>query len=161
MRGRRPKPNELKRLAGNPGRRPLNDAEPQPRGRARCPAHLSPNAKREWRRIAPELDRLGLLTSIDQAALAAYCSCYGLAIEAEKEISELGVIIIDERNRALKNPACNVLRDAFATMRLMEQEFGMTPSARSRIHVAAPKPENPFAEFTANALDGTERDRAN
>ena len=30
MRGRRPKPTRLKLLTGNPGKRPLNDDEPQP-----------------------------------------------------------------------------------------------------------------------------------
>jgi P27 family predicted phage terminase small subunit len=154
MRGRRPKPNEIKRLSGNPGRRPLNAAEPQPGGRARCPSHLSKDAKREWRRIAPELDRLGLLTMIDQAALAAYCSCWALTVEAEKEIRELGAVIIDEKGRALRNPAVNILRDMFAQMRLYEIEFGMTPSARSRIHVpAASEAKNPFAEFTAEAKE--------
>ena len=30
MRGRKPVPTALKKLRGNPGKRPLNDAEPKP-----------------------------------------------------------------------------------------------------------------------------------
>lgn len=150
MKGRRPKPASLKRLAGNPGKRRLNLDEPRPGGRARCPNHLSREAKREWRRLAPELERLGLLTSIDRAALAAYCSCWAIAVEAEKEISELGAVIIDEKGRALKNPAVNIVRDMWAQMRLYEVEFGMTPSARSRIHVPGAETGNPFAEFVTD-----------
>ena len=154
MVGRRPKPSKLKKLAGNPGRRPLNLAEPEPGGRARCPGHLSPEAKREWRRLTPELERLGLLTSVDRAALAAYCTCWALAIEAQKAIQKHGVLIITD-GRLLKNPVCNVLRDMFAQMRLYEVEFGMTPSSRSRIHVPqARDANNPFVEFAADEAAG-------
>ncbi len=73
-RGPAPKPTRMKVLAGNPGKRPLNRREPQPKpGLPRCPAQLSEEAKREWKRISKELDRLGLLTVLDRAALSAYC----------------------------------------------------------------------------------------
>ena len=61
MAGRKPKPTEMKRAQGNPGRRPLNNNEPKPTGIPQCPSHLNEVAKREWRRIAPELIALGLL----------------------------------------------------------------------------------------------------
>jgi phage terminase small subunit len=71
-------PTALKLLAGNPGHRPLNQNEPKPELVApTCPSHLSREAKREWRRIVPELEKLGLLTRIDRAALAAYATAYG------------------------------------------------------------------------------------
>lgn len=74
MRGRRPKPTALKVLEGNPGKRPLNRREPQPlRSIPTCPAHLSPTAKGEWKRLAGQLHRLGILSQLDRAALAAYC----------------------------------------------------------------------------------------
>ena len=49
--GRKPQPTALKVLKGNPGRRPLNEDEPKPEVLLpRPPAHLSPVARREWRR---------------------------------------------------------------------------------------------------------------
>ena len=49
--GRKPTPTTLKELKGNPGRRPLNEAEPKPAARLPSPpAHLSRSARREWRR---------------------------------------------------------------------------------------------------------------
>ena len=41
-----------------------------------CPRHLLPQARKEWKRIGPELERLGLVSRIDRAALALYCQEY-------------------------------------------------------------------------------------
>jgi phage terminase small subunit len=72
MAGRKPKPNVIKLITGNPGRRPLNKREPKPRpGIPSCPSHLSLTAKAEWRRIVPLLSECGLVTEIDRAALAS------------------------------------------------------------------------------------------
>ena len=55
-RGRKPKPTALKKLEGNPGKRPLNELEPMPQvTMLRCPNWLEPEAKKEWRRLAPVL----------------------------------------------------------------------------------------------------------
>jgi phage terminase small subunit len=90
MRGRKPTPTHLKLVRGNPGRRPLNRAEPKPAaGMPTAPAHLSTEAKTEWRRVAPELYRLGILTRLDRSALAAYCQCYGRWRQAEEAITTL------------------------------------------------------------------------
>ena len=48
-------PTALKISRGNPGKRPLNDREPQPEGVARCPSWLCDVAKAEWKRLAGEL----------------------------------------------------------------------------------------------------------
>ena len=67
-------PTVLKLMAGNPGKRPLNKREPQPRRTTpRCPAWLNKKAKTVWRRIVPELRDMGILTVVDGEALAAFC----------------------------------------------------------------------------------------
>lgn len=38
-----------------------------------CPRHLLPEARKFWRRLTPELEKLGLISKIDQAALALAC----------------------------------------------------------------------------------------
>src|SRR3989304_3311411 len=75
-RGPAAKPASLRLLEGNPGKRPIREG-PKPRPlRPTCPSWLSPQAKAEWRRLAPELERLGLLTHLDRAAFAAYCQSF-------------------------------------------------------------------------------------
>src|SRR5688572_21911457 len=50
MRGRKPKPTWLKIMTGNPGKRPLNDAEPQPEGLlGEPPEWLTDAQKAAWR----------------------------------------------------------------------------------------------------------------
>jgi phage terminase small subunit len=71
MNGRKPKPTHLKLVTGNPGRRPLNDCEPQPEiALPPVPPELCDDAKLEWDRVSFELHRAGLLTKVDRAALA-------------------------------------------------------------------------------------------
>ena len=71
MRGRKPKPTALKLIEGNPGRRPIRGSNRGRRGvQPTCPAHLSPTAKAEWKRLAQTLNVIGLLTQVDRAALA-------------------------------------------------------------------------------------------
>ena len=58
-RGPIPKPTVIKRTEGNPGRRPLNRYEPQPRTTLpRCPEHLDEGARKEYKRMVPVLRRM-------------------------------------------------------------------------------------------------------
>ena len=94
--GRKPTPTTLKELKGNPGRRPLNEDEPKPSVHLPSPpAHLSPAARREWRRAGAFLVEMGLMTDLDVAALAAYCVAYARWSEAEKALRTYGVMVKD------------------------------------------------------------------
>ena len=94
MRGRKPKPTALKIIEGNPGKRPIRGSEPKPLAtQPSCPAHLSPTAKAEWKRLAQTLNRVGLLTQADRAALAAYCQAYGRWVEAERKLAETPTLL--------------------------------------------------------------------
>ena len=73
-RGRKPTPTAIKELEGNPGKRKINEAEPKPEKKAPpCPKWLEPEAKKEWRRLSKQLEQIGVLTEVDQAAFASYC----------------------------------------------------------------------------------------
>lgn len=134
MRGRKPKPTVEKVLAGNPGGRPLNEHEAQPEVRMpRCPEHLGDEARKEWKRMARQLFDAGLLTSIDRAALAAYCVCYGRWAEAETLVKEKGTIVKTTNGNIVQNPYLAIANRAMDDMRKYLIEFGMTPSSRSRV----------------------------
>ena len=91
--GRKPKPTALKMLEGNPGKRPLNDKEPQPEKKApRCPSWLAPEAKKEWKRMSKTLETIGVLTQVDMTAFAGYCQAYARWKEAEEFLSKHGTI---------------------------------------------------------------------
>ncbi len=88
-RGRKPKPTALKILEGNPGKRPLNENEPiPPKGNIKCPTWLLPEAKKEWKRLAPSLEAMGVLTMADLTAFEGYCQAYARWKEAEAFITQ-------------------------------------------------------------------------
>jgi P27 family predicted phage terminase small subunit len=137
MRGRKPKPTMLKVLDGNPGRRPLNEREPAaPQGVPACPDWLSDEAKAEWKRVIPELQMMGLLSTADRAALAAYCTAWARWVEAEAMVRKFGPIVKSpEKGFPMKSPYLSIADQALETMRKLMVEFGLTPSSRSRIKV--------------------------
>lgn len=130
------------------------------------PAWLNEHATAEWRSIVPHLLRLGLLTQIDGAALAAYCVNRARWLAAEHEVARRGEfideLIDDEPDRSSKrgrkhvvlvrrieNPA---IRTADRAMKLMNRfgvEFGLTPSSRSRLSIShnGDKPADPADKY--------------
>lgn len=138
MMGRPPKPTALKVLEGQCGHRPLNQNEPKPESVApKCPAHLRGEARREWGRIVPELLALGLLTRIDKAALAAYCTAWAEYCEASTKARETGLVIKTKQGNIIPNPFLGVAHTAMGLMHKFLTEFGLTPSSRTRLSVQA------------------------
>ena len=91
--GRPPTPTSLRLLQGNPQHRPINDQEPKPKPIApRCPSWLSPVAKRHWRDLAPELERIGVLTTIDVGAFAGLCESWAQYREASEFLHKHGAV---------------------------------------------------------------------
>ena len=136
MRGRKPKPSKLKLIEGNRGKRPLPKKEPKPPISEKCPLTprwLCPEAKKEWKRLAPELHRMKLLTQFDLAALAGYCTAVARLIEAQHELIEADRMIKGARGTPIMNPWLRVENMAQQEIRKWGAEFGFTPSARARI----------------------------
>jgi len=138
-RGGIPKPTALKILEGNPGKRPLNKREPKPRGRPQCPAWLPREAKNEWKRMSTELERLGLLTSVDRAAFASYCLAWDRLINAEKVLQEQGLVMSFPRDDGTEylqqRPEVSISNKAMIQIRAFCVEFGLTPASRARMQL--------------------------
>lgn len=177
MAGRRPKPTKLKKLAGNPGKRELNKKEPAPEStEPTMPPNLGELAQEEWKSIVAGLRPLGILSSIDGKALAAYCHEYSRWVEAELRVKKFGIVIEEPvfwkdnagkpkviAYRHKKNPACNVSEEALKTMKSYLIEFGMTPAARSRLRVEKPGGEktDPIDKFLNRSGKSNESQRVN
>ena len=146
-RGPAPQPTALRKLHGNPGKRPLPKNEPQPRRAIPpCPRHLSKKAKAEWRRVSRELYDLGLLSNVDRAALAAYCTAWARWVEAEEIVQQKGMVIKTTNGNFIQNPFLSIANRAMDDMRRLMVEFGMTPASRTRVQV---QKETTVDEFTA------------
>ena len=155
-RGPPPKPSALNELHGNPGHRRRNPREPKPRwDTPRCPAWLSPEAKTVWRRVVPELRHMRVLSFVDGDAVAAYCQTFARWKAAEEFLVKHGDVypIRDEKNRVkcmAQFPQVAISRNLLLVLKGYQQEFGLTPSARTRIEVSflGFDPDDPLDEFT-------------
>lgn len=133
-RGRKPKPTALKVLEGNPGKRPLNEYEPvPPKGTIECPDWLEEEAKREWERLAPSLEAMGVLTTADLTAFAGYCQAYARWREAEEFISQHGSIFQTPSGYVQQVPQVSIAQQNLKIMQSLCAEFGLTPATRARI----------------------------
>lgn len=152
MPGPPPKPTQLRVLQGNPGKRPLPKGEPRPRVVPMpCPRWLLPEAKREWRRVAPELKRLGLATVVDRTALAAYCQAYARWRQAEEVLTREGLVFETASGYLAPRPEVAIAQKSMQLMKGFATEFGFTPSSRTRISVPEQKQADPFAEFLSRS----------
>jgi len=142
MQGRKPKPTAIKLLAGNPGKRALNHAEPKPRVvLPRPPEHLSDEEKAKWKLTVKELYPLGLITTIDKDALAMYCVIFMRWVKAEKMVREKGEIIKTAAGNIIQNPYLSIANRALEQLNKLGAEFGMTPSSRSRVKADMADPD--------------------
>jgi P27 family predicted phage terminase small subunit len=100
----------------------------------------------------PQLSELGLLTNIDTEALSRYCLLHEQFLRYADQIRRgLDVVIAKTETGRLKyaqvGPAATLLHKTLAAMLRLEQEFGLTPSARSSIDVKPAVDTNPLAKF--------------
>ena len=150
MRGRKPTPTALKRLRGNPGKRPLNDAEPKPDPKApNAPEHLNDEARKAWGWLCGTLKRLGLLAHSDLAIMALYCETWAEYIKVRREVDEFGFILTSpQTGNPFVNPLVNI--EAMLKKQLLQylSELGLSPTSRTRLHADVPQePESDRSRF--------------
>ena len=159
----RPKPTALKKLQGNPGKRPLNVQEPKP-GKAdiRVPrGKLPKDGQTLWKVVAPVLDQLGLLTEADLPALEMLCLHYAVTRMAWQSLNDEGLTVEstveterETRVTIKKNPAASVFRENSLAFKSYLSEFGLTPASRVRLKVDSKEKEMSLAEMLFEAVNG-------
>jgi P27 family predicted phage terminase small subunit len=67
---------------------------------------------------------------------------------AEAEIKRRGPVVKTEGGNIIQNPFLAVANKCLAQMAQLENEFGLTPSSRSRIRMAEPADQtDPFEDY--------------
>ena len=125
QRGTKPKPTHLKIITGNPGKRPINELEPEviePLGTP--PAGWKAGAKALWHEMVG-------------------CAPEGVLTKADRHLMEIAVRLLAQIRSDAEVRAATVTQ-----FRACLSEMGMTPSARSRLFTGGHRgAANPFAEF--------------
>lgn len=135
----KPTPTALRLIKGNPGKRALNKSEPQPKkGAPKCPAHLDTKAKTAWKKLCERLDEMGVLTLADEYALEVLVSIYARIRDLQRAVKNYGsttyTTISTQGETVVKAyPEVSQLEKAESLFRSYLTEFGLTPSARTKI----------------------------
>lgn len=131
-RGRAPRPLELVKVLGNPGHIKIDKNTPKfvpvvpP-----CPDYIDDIGRAEWIRLAPQLERLGLLTSADFAAFACYCVSYSMLVASSVALSD-GILV---NQYGQQRAEIGIRNNAMKSIKDFAIQFGFTPSARGRIEL--------------------------
>jgi P27 family predicted phage terminase small subunit len=104
-----------------------------------CPTWLMPDAKREWKRITPQLEGLRLVSQLDLAELAVYCQEFARWKQAERKIAELnkgdpeglaGLIGVTPSGYKQISVLLQIVRSSQEKMMKAAASFGLNPAAR-------------------------------
>ena len=140
----------MKIRQGNPGKRKLNENEPQFSEfdeNTPPPDDLNENGKIMWAFVLKELIPQKVLLKTDLQTVANYCIAYQNRKQANRDIERYGSVIESETG-IKRNPAYTTLKEAMADMAKYGSLLGLDPSSRTRLVGNADNEiENPFAEL--------------
>ena len=127
---RQRKPTALKLLDGNPGKRPIEDeVQPTKAASIKAPKSLGKHGLAMWRRVAPELQEMGLWPIVDREALEHGCVLHQAFKNAQAD---------GDFDRMMRST------QAF---RLWIKEFGFTPVSRAGLKSPDKGPANPLGNI--------------
>lgn len=146
MSGPPKKPSQLKKLQGTYRKDRAAPREMEP---PKCnhipnaPAHMERDAARVWRKVCKTLFDLDMLYKVDFEQLELYCYLYARAKKAEAQIREMGEVITEKNvyghDKHVKNPWLSIQKECIVECNKIAQQFGLTPSARTRVSMPKDK----------------------
>ena len=150
-RGRKPTPEHVKRMAGNPGKRKIRPDLPAPAGVPPMPKRLmvEPIAVDKWQELVPILTELGTLTVADGEALATLCEVYAATQTCLLELRAGGPVIRTNLGGVKPNPAGPLYRGLVSLQASLMSEFGLTPTSRARLGGKQETPQDELEAFFA------------
>lgn len=152
-RGAPGKPTALRLLHGEHKKNPqrINRNEPMPAPldtkKLKPPTWLSKQARKVWRKLAPDLIDKKVLTAWDLEAFASYCDAVARRAEAAKKVEEEGQVVkqpVFNKSggltgyRVTRNPWLLAHKDADQQAQRWGARFGLTPSERQDIKLPTP-----------------------
>ena len=132
--GKKPLPTALKIVRGTDQPSRVRKDEPKPAiDSIKPPEGMSTVALKQWDIVLPQLQEAKIVSNMDAHALALYCEAYATWVDANKWIQKKGAVVKSKNGFLVQSPFFHVATKAYDQMKAMLIEFGMTPSARTRI----------------------------
>ena len=168
-RGPKPLPANVHLLRGNASKKPLAALFDEFRPEVDIPDSapwMWPEAKKEWKRITPELERYGLVSHLDRAVLIMYCQAWAEYVWLKKMVTECmknaevgrkaaqaagkewygddGVKITSASGGYSYSPYAAAAKRAGDEVGKYLQAFGLSPSSRGRVTTSNNRQANLF-----------------
>jgi len=154
LRGPQPVPSAIKKLRGNPGKRPLpnepkRDALTVDDLKAACPEQLSAERKRWWRYYAETFGPSKIITATDLILLEQLCSATAERVDFDRKLEEAGPLYKSPKTGYIVvSPMYGLASSARDREFKLLQQFGGSPTSRPNVQpVGGAKSDNPWAEF--------------
>jgi len=140
--GPKPTPKAILKLRGS-WRAGTRADDKTPCERPARPQWLTGDAHKEWKRIIPILEKIGMLAEIDRGILASYCYYYGEWKEACQKLMKKGCdkVITSPKGYEYPNPWIAIRNTAWDKMKKALDAMGMSPAARTGISVTPKQPK--------------------
>lgn len=176
QRGPAPLPANVHMLRGNASKKALGTLLDEFKPEVEIPDFPSwiwPEAKKEWKRISVELERYGLVSKLDRAALVLYCQAWAKMVWAERMLSRSMKQAEEARAKAeaagqeytggdglmVKTAGGNstyshhwvVGKHAAAEVKRYLDLFGLSPSSRTRVSPSDNRQAGLFEEGSQDA----------
>lgn len=171
QRGPNAMPSNVHVLRGNPSKKPvgqlMDSLQPEIEIPG-CPPHLLPEAKKEWKRITPELEKYGLISKLDRSALASYCQTWATMVYAETQMARAmkiaekkrlavedaggdyeggdGLVLITTNGNQIYSPYYIIAKNSRYTLDRLLSNFGLSPAARGRVNPSNRLQKDLFAD---------------
>lgn len=174
--GRRKKSAQAHVLSGTfrDDRHAGSEAPPAPAGVPEMPMPLEGDALGEWHRMIRRLSQLGTLSLVDDACLYQHCLLFAETeqLRSDQETARGSARILEENIRDVEGPELvelfrqiaqlrkdikgysSSLRSNHMAARQYLVEFGLTPSARTRVKLPPQKPQADPAKAKYGSLAG-------
>jgi P27 family predicted phage terminase small subunit len=150
MAGRKPTPTAIRELRGNPGKRalPANEPVAEP-SMPLYPSYFTDDQRDAWNDLAERLFGMKVLTEGDAMALELLVVAYTewrYAVATVEEEGSTYCTTTESGDRMYRaRPEVAIASDAWRRISSMLREFGLTPSARTKVSVAdGAQPQNAF-----------------
>lgn len=172
-RGPKPLPGNVHVLRGNPSKKPvaslLDEFKPEVEI-PDFPSWIWPEAKKEWKRITAELERYGLVSKLDRAALVLYCQAWAKLVWSERMLSRAmkkaeeeqakceaegreytggdGIMVRTANGNFTYSHHWVAGKQAATQVKQCLDLFGLSPSARSKVTTSDNRQPSLFEEGT-------------
>lgn len=140
--GPAPTPSAVLKLRGSHRAKTGREFEPKPKYQRKFKAAKWMNEKtvKLFRNICDRLKPAGVMTAIDRDALVAYAYTWSMFEESAEWVSKHGQMqpIKDDNGVVVELrpwPQVKIVKDLLPILLRYQQEFGMTPSSRTRVSV--------------------------